>query len=123
MRRNGKPPLTPEERQRLMSREFFHSDHFERGWRRISWSRPMDHAAWLTGHGFLVYLWLPPRGNPGYEQWKKSGLSSARISWFSQERDMRLWTEGHGRNDDSAIAMAYGNYTLHREKTAAGGLH
>jgi hypothetical protein len=102
-----------------MSRSFFHADHFGRCWQETDWSRPHDYAAQLTSRGFKVYLYRPPREDAGLNAaWRASRVNGARISWFSQERDMRLWTEGHGRNDDDAIAMAYGRLTLCRELAA-----
>jgi hypothetical protein len=111
--------VSQEDRERLMSRSFFRADHFGRCWRETDWSRPHDYAAQLTSRGFKVYLYRLAPDDPGYAAWKASRLSTARISWHDDDRDMRAWTEGHGRSDDDAIAMACGRLTLHRERKAA----
>jgi len=97
--------------------------HFGRHWPEVASSRPMAHAEWLTARGFRVYVFRPPRrDDPDYEKVTPArGLPAARITWESPGRELPAWTEGHGRDEDDAIAMAYGRYALYRERKGQEG--
>lgn len=88
------------------------ADHFGPRWREAQWSLPMDYTARLTRQGFRVWMLIPPRrGDPEYQSWQRTRLSHARIT-FPGPGQYRHWTDGHGINDDDAIAMAYGRVML-----------